>query len=321
MSAPPLPLVSIVCPAKNEARNLEDLYRRIEKALQGETWELIVVDDHSADDTFSLVRRLASTDRRVRGVRLSRGFGSHVAILCGLRRAAGQCAVVMAADLQDPPELIPELLRLWKEGAQVVTTVRAARPGERAPTRFFSHLYVWLVRHFGGVPELDPGAGTFLLADRRAIDALALYHENNLSLHVLIAWIGFRRASLEYVQEPRLHGSSNWTLARKLGLMRDSLMAHSFLLGPTLTVMGALAMLAGIGCGVWLAGWGGLRSSADGRLIAALVLALGGLQILVMGILGEYVWRALSEARRRPQYLVEETTACDDDKSFGAVYP
>jgi dolichol-phosphate mannosyltransferase len=324
MKAARAPLVSIVCPAKNEARNLDELYRRIDAALTPETteWEWIVVDDHSTDETFAVLTRLSAADQRVSGVRLSRGFGSHMATLCGLRRVSGQCAVVMASDLQDPPELIPNLLKLWREGAQVVTTVRTARPGESARTILFSRLYVWSMRHIGGVRGMQPGSGTYLLVDRRAVDALSLYKENGVSLHVLISWIGFRQSALEYIQQPRLHGESNWTLAKKLQLMLNSLMAHSFHSVRMLTAAAATLSLAAIGYGVWLAVWGNLHGiGTQGRIFAALLLALGGTQIFLLSTLGEYLWRVLIEARQRPQYLVEATTGRDGDSAFGSVYP
>jgi len=322
MSSGQLPLISIVCAARNEASNLEELYKRIAQTLQAEDgdWELIVVDDHSTDGTFAVLSRIAAADPRVRGVRFSRGFGSHVAMLCGLRRARGQCAALIAGDLQDPPELLPKMLRAWRDGAQVVRTVRTGRPGEHVVTRLFSRAYLWLVRTIGGAPGME--SGTYLLLDRRVIDALGLYREQRLSLYVLISWMGFRRASIEYVQAPRLHGSSSWTFKKKAGLMKDSLMSHSFFAPRILTAAGALATVGGIGYGVRLAAWSHLRlAGPDWRVLISLALAIGGAQMLMMGILGEYLWSAVMDARRRPQYLIEESTPGDPDDRFGAAHP
>ena len=322
MNSAQTPLISVVCAARNEASNLDELYKRIAKTLEPEDgdWELIVVDDHSTDETFAVLSRLAAADNRVHGVRFSRGFGSHLALLCGLRRARGQCAALIAGDLQDPPELLSQMLRVWRDGAQVVHTVRTGRPGEHVVTRLYSRAYLWLVRTIGGAPGME--SGTYLLLDRRVIDALGLYREHHLSLYVLISWMGFRRASVQYVQAPRLHGSSNWTLNKKAGLMKDSLMSHSFFAPRLLTAAGALATIAGIGYGVWIAAWRHVRTAGgDWRVLIALALGIGGAQILMTGILGEYLWSGAMDARRRPQYLIEESTPDDGDDGFGATYP
>ncbi len=294
------PQVSIVCPAYNEAGNLEVLYRRLVETLDpaGIVWEWIAVDDHSRDETFAIVTRLAASDTRVRGVRLSRNFGSHPATLCGLRRAVGECAIVMASDLQDPPELIPRMVALWREGAQLVATLREERPGETRTTVLFSRVYLWCMRHVAGLTNMTLQTGTYKLLDRRVIDAVALHTESGISVQALVFSMGFRTASLSYVQEPRLHGTSNWTLRKKVGLFLDSLAGHTFLPIRVVTAAGLILAFAGVVYGV----------SLDGSGTIAVILTLSGSQIFITGALGEYLWRTLEAARKRPQYLIEDAT-------------
>ena len=250
--------VSIVTPAFNEAGNLLTLYERLCRALDtaGADWEWIIVDDHSADETFAIVRRLTAADPRVRGVRFAHNFGSHAAVACGLSQSAGDCAVVMAADLQDPPETLPTLVTEWRRGAQVVWAVRQEREGEARSTVGFARAYYWLMRHLVRVRQMPATGADFVLLDRRAVDAVGEFRESNVSL---LAVLGFVYAAV--------------------------------------VVVNAIE-------GRPVQGWSSL-------MIA--VLVVGGVQMLMMGILGEYVWRALDEARRRPRYLIEATTDGESD--------
>jgi glycosyltransferase involved in cell wall biosynthesis len=300
--------VSVVTSTFNEELNLPVLYERLADVLgtAADEWELIVVDDHSSDGTFEVVGSLARSDPRVVGFRLSRNFGSHVARMCGLHRARGDCAIVMASDLQDPPELIPALLARWRSGVQVVTGVRKARPGEKASTIWLSRSYVWIMRNLLGLSELPVGGGTYLLLDRRVLDALRQVRETNLALHALVHWLGFRTAAVGYEQQPRLHGRSGWTLAKKINLFLDSVTGFSGRPLRWIWGAGVAVTSAGLGyCGV-LAGLG-LAGRALPMLhwLIAIVVLIGGIQITVLGVLGEYLWRALAESRRRPQYVIE----------------
>lgn len=310
LTAPPA--ISIVTPAFNESANLPVLYERLAHVLGtiGATWQWIVVDDHSRDGTFTAVQRLAAVDSRVHGLRLARNSGSHLAITCGLKAASGQCAVVLAADLQDPPETIPILVDKWRGGAQVVWAVRAQRQGTTARTVLSARLYYWLMRHVVGMREM-PGTGAdFFLADRRVIDVLSRFRESNVSILALITWMGFRQERVDYVKQARLHGVSGWNLAKMLKLVGDSVTSFSALpirivsgVGAALLLAGGVSMLSlvfGPSSGSAAAGW---------AWVVTAVLLVGGLQILLTGVVGEYVWRALEEARQRPRFLIEEATA------------
>jgi glycosyltransferase involved in cell wall biosynthesis len=297
--------LSVVTPAFNEAATLVLLYERLAPAMSalGIDWEWIVVDDHSRDDTFGVLQQLAVRDGRVRGLRLARNSGSHVAITCGLHHADGDAAVVMAADLQDPPETLAAMLARWRDGVQIVWAVRRTRPGERAHAGFAA-IYWWMMRRVVGMDEIPRTGADFFLADRAVLDAFRQFPERNVSVFALITSLGFRQDYIEYDKQPRVAGQSGWTLRRKIALVIDSLTAFSSL-PIRLCALGGVVLLIG-GAGVGVAGLALLPSLGGGILfIVGLVVGLGGLQLLALGILGEYVWRTLEESRRRPQYLVE----------------
>jgi dolichol-phosphate mannosyltransferase len=309
--APPRPLLTVVTPAFNEAANLPLLYERLCKVLDGLpiAWEWVVVDDHSADETFAVVAGLAREDARVQGLRLARNSGSHLAVTCGLLQASGDCAVIMAADLQDPPETLPDLLKRWREGAQVIWAVRERRDGESAGVLTFSRLYYFLMRRVAGLKQLPANGADFFLLDRAVLDALRSCTESNTSLFGLITWMGFRQKEVSYVKEARASGKSGWNLAKKIRLVVDSFTAFSYFpirlmaaLGATVAFIGFLYALVAVGnalFGAPVEGWTSLM---------VVVLVLGGLQLTMMGVLGEYVCRALDEARKRPRFLIEART-------------
>lgn len=303
------PELSIVSPAYDEERNLPLLYERMCSALEGVDWEWLVIDDHSSDRTFAVVQSLAAKDPRVRGIRLSRNCGSHSSAQCGLEHARGAGVVIMASDLQDPPESIPSLMAEWRQGAQVVWAVREERQGESFTKRGLSRLYHWMMRHVVGFKELPSEGADFFLVDRVVVDALASFQERHGSILTLITWLGFRQTSVYYKKEARAHGHSKWTLEKKLKLAVDSVLSFSYLpirlisyLGITVAVLGLL--YAGY---VVYNAWTGAPAEGWSSLMVV-VLVLGGMQMVMMGVLGEYMWRALDEARQRPVYTVEATT-------------
>jgi dolichol-phosphate mannosyltransferase len=314
-------LLSVIVPAYNEADNLPILYQRLVKVLAhlDVQWDLIVVDDHSTDNTFSVVQDLARHDPRVRGYRFSRNFGSHIAIFCGLDHAEGECAVVLAADLQDPPEIIPELLSKWREGAQVVWAVREKRQGESLGRVILARVYYALMRHVVGLKEISPTGADFFLIDREVIHRLREFSERHINILALLAWMGFRQATVSYAKQPRLHGRSGWSLEKKLKLVADSITAFGDRPVRLLSYVGIGVVLMGFLFGLYTAirvlsgvappGW---------AVVMIILLILGGAQLLGMGMLGEYVWRALDEARHRPRYLIEKSTEPTSDGAGGA---
>jgi glycosyltransferase involved in cell wall biosynthesis len=308
-------LLSVVTPAYNEAQNLPLLYERLCQVLDelDIDWEWIIVDDHSPDSTFPVVADIARQDRRVRAFRFARNYGSHTGIVCGLDHAGGDCVVVLAADLQDPPEVIPELLEKWRDGAQVVWAVRAHREGEQAISVGFSRLYYFLMRRVFGIDVPSTGADFFVL-DRRVVHTLRRFNERHVSILLLIIWLGFRQETIAYDKQPRIHGHSGWSIEKKLKLVVDSVTSFSYLpirlmscLGFVITVLGflyALVVLINALSGNPPQGWMALMVA---------VLVIGGVQMLMLGVLGEYLWRALDEARARPRYVIEEMLEAQDE--------
>lgn len=296
-------LLSIVTPAYNEELSLPGLYDRLKKAMDemGVTWEWIVVDDHSKDRTYQVMQEIARKDKRVNAIRFSRNFGSHLAITCGLRHAKGKAAIFMAADLQDPPELLKHFLEKWKEGADVVWAVRANREREGLFSQSLAMLYYFIMRRFIGLTDMPPSGADFFLLDRKILEALEHFSRKNMSLISLISWLGFKQAFISYTRQKRTHGRSRWTFKKKLKLVADSITAISYAPIRLILWAGVLLFFAGLGLAVYA------LMEKRGYLYA-LLFTLSGFQTVMMGVMGEYLWRSLDEARPRPAYLIEETT-------------
>jgi dolichol-phosphate mannosyltransferase len=304
-------MLSIITPAFNEAANLEAMRTRLVAALAGtvgDDWEWVVVDDHSADATFEVLAGLARTDPRIRGLRLSRNCGSHAAIACGLHHANGDAAVMLAGDLQDPPELLHSLVERWRAGAQVVWASRRAQPGQGAHLGFAA-IYYWIMRHVVGMTAMPSRGADAFLVDRAVIDAFRRFPERHVSVFALITWMGFRQDYVEYEKQPRAGGRSGWTRAKKIKLVIDSVTGFSEapLRACTYGGLAALALavlLAAFGLARWMR-----TGSGNLTLLVSAMSAFTGVQLLALGVVGEYVWRALDESRGRPAYLVEAATA------------
>lgn len=306
-------VLSFVLPAFGEAENLRQLVPRLlALSALADTLQVVVVDDHSPDETFDVLREFAEVDRRVTGIRLARNCGSHLAMLCGLRVADGDAAVVLAADGQDPPEVVAQLVDAWRGGAQVVWAVRAEREGEGLWTRFFSRLYYALMDRLSDV-RLPPGGADFFLIDRRVLDGLLGVLEHRVSLFALVASLGFRQVHVPYVKRLRASGRSKWTLRKRFALVADSLVGFSTLPLRAATAFGFLYATCGFSFAALLLA----NKLLGGRIFgptpvlgyAALMIAIlvsSGTIMVALGIMGEYLWRALEEARGRPRFLVED---------------
>jgi len=301
--------LSIVTPAYNESKNLPVFYMQLSAILNKHPidWEWIIVDDNSTDHTSEVIAHLSEQDPRVRGLRLARNYGPHRAVTCGLSHSRGACAVVMASDLQDPPENIPELIEKWRGGAHVVWAARRQREGQKQSSLAFSHLYYIIVRQFLGLKNLPATGADFYLLDRKVYLALQKFPEKMGNLALLIAWMGFSQARIEYDKKERLYGQSGWGLAKKINLVIDSVTAFSSMPLRVMTMIGfatglvgflfMLQLLHNVVVGNPPAGW---------TSIMCAIMLIGGTQMAMLGVLGEYVWRALEESRNRPLCLVEK---------------
>ncbi len=304
------PLVSVISPAYHEEQNLHEMYGRLCAALDDVQfeWEWLIIEDGSTDGTYAVATAISRSDSRVRPYRFSRNFGSHRAIACGLDHARGDCAIVMACDLQDPPETIRRMLGAWRAGNHVVWALRAKREGESRTTLAFSKIYHWTIHRVANSVDAAGGGSDFVLLDRIVIDAIKRFGERNTSIFALVTWMGFRQTSISYVKKARRYGRSGWTLRKKIKLVIDALTSFTYLPIRLMSVIGLAVTLIGFffGASVLIHALfvGNIRRWAS---VIASVLFLGGGQMFMLGVLGEYIWRGLDESRRRPRYILEAT--------------
>jgi dolichol-phosphate mannosyltransferase len=302
-------LVSVVVPVLDEEECIEELARRVRDVMttQGVAHELLFVDDGSRDRTPERIEALCRSDPRVRTIRFTRSFGHQAALAAGLRYARGDAVISMDGDLQHPPELLPELLAAWRAGSDVVHTVRRLPPGarrgakERAGRAFYRTMNA-----VARIPVVPAGAD-FRLLDRRVVDAFNALEEHFIFLRGLIPWFGFREHSVEYEVGKRFAGRSKYRLSPMLRLALDGIFAFSVVPLRLITLLGLLTTLAGVAYGVFsLAAFFAGRISQPGwTSLIVLVLVFGGVQLLSIGIVSEYVGRTYEEVKRRPRYVID----------------
>ena len=301
--------ISIVTPAYNEEENLPALYDRLAETMRasGIVWEWIIVDDCSRDRTFLVIGDIVKKNPSVRGLRFSRNFGSHAAITCGLAQCSGRAAIVLAADLQDPPETIPALLDGWRSGAKVVWAARRARFGESRSTILFARIYYWIMRNTAGMRDMPASGADFFLLDRAVIDALKAIDDKNTSVMGLITWLGFDQHVVEYDKQARMHGETGWTFSKKLKFAIDSIAGFSYFPIRFISLMGLVIAFCGFIAAAVVVYNAVVTDLVTGwASIMVALLVLNGLQMLMLGVLGEYIWRGLDETRNRPRYVVQE---------------
>lgn len=309
------PTLSIVIPVYNEEAVLPALIERLRgfvERLAPLDVEIILVDDHSIDRSPDLLKEICRSDGRFHYARLAKNSGSHVAILAGLAQAGGDCAVFLAADLQDPPELILQMLDLWRAGHHIVWAVREEREGVSKLDLFLSNLFYRLLNLLGEV-NLPPRGSDFALLDRKAVRALLQSAGSDPSIGGEIARLGFSSAQISYTKEKRAAGNSKWTLKKKLAAFADAFVSFSYAPLRAMSYLGMLFSLLGFSYALLVAilrlmtrtpvqGWSSL---------IVVVLVLGGVQMMMLGILGEYLWRTLEAARQRPVYFLEDSSDAD----------
>ncbi|HLY48357.1 MAG TPA: glycosyltransferase family 2 protein [Solirubrobacteraceae bacterium] len=299
-----LGLLSVVAPVYNEQELLDEFYARVCAALEGLRFELVLVDDGSSDTTPALLHRLASSDPRVHVVYLSRNFGHQTALTAGLDHARGDAVVMLDADLQDPPELIPRMLDHWRAGCDVVYAVREHREGE---SRFKLTTARWFYRLFDKLTqvELQHNSGDYRLLDRSALNALLSMRERSRFLRGMTVWVGYRQAAVPYRRDPRYAGETKYTLSKMVRFSLDAISSFSHRPLQLATLLGfmisTLAFIA-IPIVIILRLLGSYLPGFSAITIA--VLLLGGIQLIALGIIGEYVGRIYGEVKGRPLYLV-----------------
>lgn len=303
------PRLSIVVPVHNEADNLPELYSRLSSVLDrlGATYEIIVVNDGSTDGSLPLLRELHARNSRVKVLNLARNFGHQVAISAGLDYARGDAIVMMDADLQDPPEVIPDFVRKWEEDYQVVYGTRRERKENLAKRSAYS-LFYRLLRHVSAV-EIPLDAGDFSLIDRRVADIMRSMPERARFVRGLRSWTGFRQIGIEYPRSSRHSGEPKYTFSKLMKLALDGLLSFSVLPLRMATYMGlSIAALSFLASMYYLAG----RLMSDRAIpgfatTIIVVLFLGGVQLVTLGVVGEYVGRVYEEVKARPLYVINDT--------------
>jgi dolichol-phosphate mannosyltransferase len=303
-----LKLISIVVPTHNEVANVEALYLRITavfEKLPGYDFELIFCDD-SADATPVEIARINELDRRVKLIRLSRRFSQAIAISAGIDRCSGAAAILMDADLQDPPEVIPQLIELWEAGREIVYVERQSA-SDYAAYKFLSRVFYRLLKSLSSV-EIPVNAGEFRLLDRKVVDFLGRLTEHTRYLRGLTVWPGLRQASIHIERSARLQGETNYNFRRSLLVAIDGMVSFSVAPLRVATVAGggiaAVSMLTGLAYGILKV----FYSTTFGRGWTSLIVSIffiGGVQLMFLGILGEYVGRIFLEVQNRPVYLVD----------------
>jgi glycosyltransferase involved in cell wall biosynthesis len=299
-------LLSVVAPVYNEEELVEAFVTRACAAVADYTFELVLVNDGSSDSTPELLDRLAAADARVRVIHLSRNFGHQAALTAGLEHARGDVVAMIDADLQDPPELIPRMVDQWEGGSDVVYAVRRQREGE---TAFKLATASWFYKLFDKLAQVDlePNSGDFRLLDRRALDALLSMTERSRFLRGMTVWVGFTQTAVPYERDARTAGETKYTVRKMIRFSLDAIASFSHLPLQLATYVGLLsAGVAFVAIPVVV----GLHF-ADSYLpgfgtITILILLLGGIQLIALGVIGEYVGRIYDEVKHRPLYIVRE---------------
>ena len=301
--------ISIIIPVFYNEDNLEPLYKDIKEKIINTIdyeYEIVMVNDGSKDDSYKIMKKIQKEDSNVKLISLSRNFGSHAAILCGLINSTGDCAIVKTADLQEPTEMILEMVEKWKQGNNVVLAVRNGREGERKQ-QFFANMYYWIVRKTA-LPTMPKGGFDVYLLDRKVVRVLEELDETNSALTGQILWSGFRTEIVYYTRHEREIGKSRWTLKKKIRLVTDTLFSFSTVPIGFVSLVGFLSFIGAI---IWalvvfacrilnviqVSGW---------TTLFIFNLFSFGVIMLTLGILGGYLWRSFDASRKRPPYIIEE---------------
>ena len=299
--------LSIVIPLYYNEKNIPVTYAKLKEEVLPHLpdYELILVDDGSKDNSYSEALKLREQDDKVKVIKLSRNFGQHVAIYAGLEHITGNCAVVISADLQDPPELILQMFAKYQEGYKVVLAIREARD-ESWSQKLFSKTYYKLMKKYA-IKDMPLGGFDCFLADKQVVEVLTKIEEKNTSLFAQVLWLGFKRAEVHYTRQAREIGTSRWTFSKKFKLVIDSLLAFSYAPIRAISVIGLIDCIFSLGyaCCIIIQKliWG---ANAGWSSLMVAIMFTSGVQMLTLGIIGEYLWRNFDESRKRPLYVLDE---------------
>lgn len=309
------PIYSLVVPIYNEEENIEEMYRRLSNVmaqLQGEV-ELILIDDGSRDQSLTMIRKLHHHDSRVRYLSLARNFGHQIAVTAGLNFVQGQAIIVMDADLQDPPELILSMIDKWHEGYQVVYAQRISRHKETWFKRLTAYLFYRLLQRLAKV-TIPVDTGDFCLMDKQVVDILNGMPERNRYIRGLRAWVGFKQTSVMFERSPRYAGKVKYTFSKSLSLAIDGIISFSTVplrLATYLGIISATVALIMIFLVLYWRIFAPVSQLIGYSLITIAIFFLGSVQLICIGILGEYIGRIYEEVKARPLYTLKETGGFD----------
>lgn len=303
------PTFTIIAPVYNEAESLPILYKRVKEVMDttGEPWELVLIDDGSKDGSTDIIRSLAKQDECVRPVIFARNFGHQIAVTAGLDFSRGQAVIIIDADLQDPPEVILDLIAKWREGFEVVYAVRAEREGETWFKTVTASLFYRLIYRITDV-KIPLDTGDFRLMDRKVVNVMNSMRERHRFLRGMSAWVGFKQVGVDYKRAARFAGSTKYPFSKMFRLALNAITGFSYFPLQVATYLGFIAAgISIIGIPIVAIGrlTGGAAFSGQATTLIA-VLFLGGVQLICVGILGEYIGRIYDEVKGRPLYIVSQ---------------
>ena len=304
------PLISVIVPVYNEEVVINEMYSRLTKVLEtGEiNFEIIFINDGSTDHTFSVLKQLCDQDKRIKLISFSRNFGHQIAITAGMDRSSGKAVVVIDADLQDPPEVIIDMVKKWQEGYNVVYGVRKKRKGENAFKLATASLFYRILKKMTPV-GIPVDTGDFRLLDRKVVDQLKIMRERSRFVRGMVSWVGFKQAGVAYVREKRFAGETKYPLKKMIRFAMDGILSFSQLPLKLSSALGffcsGLSFLF-IVYGLIIKYFFPLRAIPGWASIFVAILFIGGVQLICIGILGEYLGRIYEEIKGRPLYIIDE---------------
>lgn len=304
------PTYSIIAPIYNEKDNLPELHRRVSAVLNstGEPWELLLVDDGSEDGSTAEIRALAEGDEHVRPIIFARNFGHQLAVTAGMDYSRGQAIVIIDSDLQDPPEVILDMIAKWKEGYEVVYAVREEREGESWFKEATASLFYRFINRITSVP-IPVDTGDFRLMDRKVVDVLNRMREHHRFIRGMSVWVGFKQTGVKYRRAARFAGSTKYPLRKMVRFASDAITGFSYLPLQLATYLGFISAgisILAIPVVIAIRLWGSHEPLLGQATTLIVVLFLGGVQLISLGILGEYIGRLYEESKGRPLYVVRE---------------
>lgn len=317
-----IPRIVILTPVHNEEEALPIYQQTVNDILLSSPeydFRILFIEDGSTDRSWNVIQDICTRDNRYCGLRLSRNFGSHIALSAGFSQVEGDAVAILACDLQDPPEVVLEFLKKWRQGTQIVWGKRRSRQ-DKGWRVLASNIFYAAIRRFAMPTQSKFTTGSFLLLDKKVVKCIQQFHEQNRITFALVAWTGFNQAVIEYDRKPRIHGKSGWSFAKMIKAMYDTFIGFSVLPVKVMTLAGVTISILTIPFGVYLVfAWLVGEPRPGWTSLMLIILVLFGIQFLMIGVLGEYLFRIYSEVVRRPLFFISERTGFAGSNSSDAT--